>query len=299
MISRISDPIGWLRELLARVGIGRALGRYYGVYRAEVIDNADETRRGRVRLFIPALGHTRDDDVSANHWALPTGMTSGSADRLSHGIQFIPDVGDCVWVMFEDGMPHLPLYFTGWTTTSKTANATIDAGPAAKGLFTKTGHRVELNDETGGILIQRGGTSTMLSMNGDEIIISTSTGSNVYITADTVTMFGKDGSHMSAGDGKVSMVNAAGSFINMDGADITIGASGNVVITSGAKINLKGATDIGVGPIYEPAVLGSKFQLAWQSHTHLVTAPSAPTAPGSTLPPLVPSGQLSMQVRVS
>lgn len=298
--NRLVDPIGWLRDLMKRVGIGRALGRYYGIYRAQVVDNADEQARGRLRLFVPALGHSSDEDVPESIWALPTGMASGADDAKTHGFQFIPDVGDNVWVMFEDGQPHLPIYFTGWPSTAKGEESTIDKGPSAKGFFTKTGHRVELDDESGGVLIQRAGTSTMLSLTGDdEIILSTASGSNVYITEESVTLFGKDGSHTTVGGDAVSMVNASGSFINMSGSDITIGASGNVVITSGAKISLVGSTDIGNGPVFEPVVLGTKFQVAWQAHTHLATLPGAPTAPGTTVPPLLPVGHLSAQVRIS
>ena len=300
MIDRLRDPIGWLRDLMRKVGIGRALGRYYGIYRAQVVDNSDPDYRGRLRLYIPALGHVDDADVPPDVWALPTGMASGSSDKQTHGFQFIPDVEDNVWVMFEDGLPHLPIYFTGWPSTSKSEERTIDAGPAAKGFFTKTGHRVELNDETGGVLIQRAGVSTMVSLTpDDEIIISTSSGSNVYLTAETVTAFGSDGSHISVGGDAVSMVNASGSFMSVSGSDINIGASGNVVISSGAKISLQGSTDIGVGPVFEPAVLGTKFQLAWQAHSHISTLPGLPTAPGSTIPPLAPAAQLSTQVRFS
>lgn len=299
-VNRLADPIGWLKDLMKRVGIGRALGRYYGIYRAQVIDNEDDLSRGRVRLFVPALGHTSDSDVPDSIWALPTGMASGADDRQTHGFQFIPDVGDNVWVMFEDGQTHLPIYFTGWPSSAKGEESTIDKGPQAKGFFTKTGHRVELDDETGGVLIQRANTSTMLSLTGDnEIILSTSSGSNVYLTEDNVTVFGKDGSHLSVGGDAVSMVNSSGSYLSIDGADITIGAGGNVVITSGAKISLVGSTDIGNGPVYEPVVLGTKFQVAWQTHSHVATGPGSPTVPGSTVPPLVPVGHLSGQVRIS
>jgi hypothetical protein len=303
MISRISDPIGWLRDLMRRVGIGRALGRYYGIYRAQVIDNADPDNRGRVRLYIPALGHTSDADAPPDLWALPTGMSSGASDQLTHGFQFIPDVEDNVWVMFEDGLAHLPIYFTGWPSTAKGEERTVDAGPAAKGFFTKTGHRVEMDDETGKVLIQREGSSTMLSLEphpgGDNVLISNNAGTNIFISGTTATIFGSDGSHVSIGDDAISMVNASGTFFSMKEGDLTIGASGNVVITSGAKISLQGSTDIGVGPIFEPAVLGTKFQTAWQAHTHVATGPGSPTTPGTTIPPLVPAGQLSTQVRFS
>lgn len=299
-VNRLADPIGWLRDFMKRVGIGRALGRFYGIYRAQVIDNEDETYRGRLRLFVPALGHTKDDDVPDSIWALPTGMASNADSQTTHGFQFIPDIGDNVWVMFEDGQTHLPIYFTGWPSSAKEDESTINKGPQAKGFFTKTGHRVELDDETGGVLIQRAGTSTMLSLTGeDEVILSTASGSNVYLTEDNVTVFGKDGSHLTVGTGAVSMVNSSGTYLSIDGADVNIGASGNVVIASGAKISLVGSTDIGTGPVYEPVLLGTKFQTAWQTHTHVATTPSAPTVPGSTVPPLVPVGHLSGQVRIS
>lgn len=300
MTSRLSDPIGWLRGLMKRVGIGRALGRYYGIYRAQVVDNSDPESRGRVRLYVPALGHTKDDDVPENIWALPTTMATGASDQQTHGFQFIPDVEDNVWVMFEDGLTHLPIYMTGWPTSTKGAERVIDNGPAAKGLFTKTGHRVELNDETGGILIQRGDSSTMISLSGDDtVLVSTASGSNVYMTEDKVTIMAADGSHASVGDDSVSLINASGTFLSVSGGDVTIGASGNIILASGGKISLQGSTDIGVGPVFEPAVLGTKFQVAWQTHSHVASTPGLPTVPGSTVPPLAPAAQLSTQVRIS
>ena len=298
---RLYDPIGWLRDCIKRLGIGRALGRYYGIYRSQVIDNSDSEGRGRIRLRIPAIGHTADTDAPENIWALPTTFTASS--NGAHGLYIVPDVGDYVWVMFEDGHTHLPIYFTGWMPRDANAGNLVPKGPGAKGIFTKSGHKVELNDDDNSILIQRGDSATMISMTSDgfddEIVISNQSGSNVYLTSDKVTMFASDGSHASVGGDNVSLVNSSGTYMSIKGGNINIGASGNVVISAGKKISLKGSTDIGNGPLYEPAVLGTKLQVAWQAHTHTASAPGSPTVPGSTVPPLAPVAQLSGQVRVS
>ena len=298
---RFSDPVGWLRKAVKLMGIGRSLGRYYGVYRGQVVSNDDEEKRGRLRLFIPAIGHIDDLDVPDNIWALPTSLTSGESDQ-AHGVYLVPDVGDNVWVMFEDGLPHLPIYFTGWAHRDTTSASPLSKGPSVKGFFTKTGHRVEMNDADGSLLIQRANSSTMISMTtdsfSDEVVISTGSGTNVYLSEDKVTVFGKDGSHVSVGEDTASLVNASGAYLNISGSDVNIGASGRGVIAAGAKISLKGSVDLGNGPIYEPAVLGNKMQVAWQAHTHVSTG-AGPTLVGSTMPSLLPLAQLSGQVRVS
>ena len=299
---RVLDPIGWLRKCIKMFGIGRALGRYYGVYRGQVIDNEDEENRGRIRVLVPAIGHIDEADVPSTIYALPTGMTSG-LETNPHGIYFTPDVGDFVWVMFEDGLTHLPIYFTGWVNRSAVTSGSNVKGTAVKGFFTKTRHAVELDDESGNILIQRGGSSTMISMStdgfDDEIVISNNSGTNVYLTTDKATVFAKDGSHVSVGDDNVSMVNSSGSYMSIKGGNITIGASGSIVISAGAKISLKGSVDLGNGPVYEPAVLGTKMAVSWQAHSHVSAGPGNLTVPGSNSVPMTPGTQLSGQVRLS
>tara|TARA_Y100000310_G_scaffold331323_1_gene404661 strand:+ start:1901 stop:2818 length:918 start_codon:yes stop_codon:yes gene_type:complete len=299
---RVFDPIGWLRDVVKRLGIGKALGRYYGLYRSQVIDVEDEESRGRIRLFIPAIGHVEDSDVPPNVWALPTTMTA-DGDGKSHGQYWTPDVGDNVWVMFEDGLTHLPIYFTGWIPRDASADGLASKDPKVKGFFTKSGHRVELNESNGGVLIQRGGSSTMISMStdgfDDEILMTTKSGTNIFLNETNTTIFGEDGSHVTVGEDGVSLVNKSGAYVSIKGSDVNIGASGSIVISAGAKISLKGSVDIGNGPIYEPVVLGTKFQGAWSGHTHVCSPPGSPTVPGSTLPPVVPLAHLSGQVRVS
>jgi hypothetical protein len=89
-------------DLLARLA-QRVEGRFYGKYRALVVDNADPENRGRLRLQIPGvLGR---EVVSG--WALPCLPYGGAAD---HGFFFIPEVNACVWAEFEMGDLTYPIW---------------------------------------------------------------------------------------------------------------------------------------------------------------------------------------------
>jgi hypothetical protein len=78
---RIRDPIGWLVGTVRDYGFEHVFKRYYGIYRAVVIDNADPDNRLRVRVQVPSIGHLSRDVVPENVWALPCmdGLSVGEA----------------------------------------------------------------------------------------------------------------------------------------------------------------------------------------------------------------------------
>lgn len=78
------------------------IGRYYGSYRAFVVDNQDEDRLGRLKLRIPHLNANIDDDT----WAFPSGVWGGK----DYGIQMLPEIGDMVWVEYEYGNADYPVW---------------------------------------------------------------------------------------------------------------------------------------------------------------------------------------------
>lgn len=74
--------------------------RYFGKYRGVVTDNADETKRGRVKVRVPAvLG-------AVEVWAMPCVPYAGK----QVGFYAIPDAGAGVWVEFEAGDPSFPIW---------------------------------------------------------------------------------------------------------------------------------------------------------------------------------------------
>ena len=89
--------------------------RLYGNYRAEVIDNKDTDKFGRVKVWIPDL--MPDIPKQKGLWARPAnnpvGGRNAEGDSESHymGTSYIPKKGSWVWVFFETGNINRPYYF--------------------------------------------------------------------------------------------------------------------------------------------------------------------------------------------
>jgi len=76
---------------------------FYGKYRGTVAANVDPERMGRVQAIVPAVG-----DAMLN-WAMPCIPFSA----LEAGASSLPPVGAPIWIEFEGGDPHRPI----WTGT--------------------------------------------------------------------------------------------------------------------------------------------------------------------------------------
>lgn len=75
-------------------------GRFFGKYRGTVVDNADPTQRGRIKVKVPAvLG-------PADVWAMPCVPYAGAGV----GLYALPEPGTGVWVEFEQGDPSFPIW---------------------------------------------------------------------------------------------------------------------------------------------------------------------------------------------
>jgi len=74
--------------------------RYFGKYRGTVIDNADPTERGRLKVSVPAV--LEDLEV----WAMPCVPYAGAGV----GFYSLPEPGTGVWVEFEAGDPSYPIW---------------------------------------------------------------------------------------------------------------------------------------------------------------------------------------------
>ena len=84
----------------------RFKGRFFGKWRGTVTNVDDPTKRGRVKLKIPAvLGTTVE-----SHWAWPVPAYGGGNGT---GFFAMPEVGDLVWVEFEEGDKNRPIWQHG------------------------------------------------------------------------------------------------------------------------------------------------------------------------------------------
>lgn len=88
-----------------------------GFYPAEVIDNNDKQKKGRIKIKI----HHLHKDIANNKlpYAYPSTLPYGNSDK--YGVNIIPEKGSFVWVWFEDSdeLFQYPYYITGIVFSDK------------------------------------------------------------------------------------------------------------------------------------------------------------------------------------
>jgi hypothetical protein len=132
-----------LSRIFRRVGM-EYFKRYYASYRGTVVDNADPEHKGRLQVMVNSIYSEPYD-----YWAHPKGMVKGS----KMGISFIPDIGDQVWVSFENGLPRFPIWEYGnWRTDDVPDIAKL--GVQYHFILTKANQSIIFDDIVGAITIK-------------------------------------------------------------------------------------------------------------------------------------------------
>ena len=129
--------------------------KYYGKYRAKVVDIKDPESRGRIRVMCPMV---LDNFKSA--WCepcIPVAYDFGGDFAL-------PKIGEFVWVEFEEGDPNKPIYTGGLWCTNKTPSPTYNE---KERLITWGKCKIAMNESTGTIKISVG--SAVLTINENSI----------------------------------------------------------------------------------------------------------------------------------
>ncbi|WP_111765076.1 VgrG-related protein [Nakamurella deserti] len=201
-----------------------------------LVSNADDPEhRGRVTVTFPWLS---DDYVS--DWAR-TVQPGAGRDR---GTMIVPEVGDEVLVLFEQGDIRRPYVvgglYNGVDTPPTGGPALVDGGSGAvnrRSLVSRRGHRIDLLDEDG---------------RTEGVSLST-TGGRLRLTLDavgTAVTLHSDGTVLVEGKGGV-VVDAASAKLELKGGQIALtatsgvtidGGAGGVEATTGGRLSLKGAT---------------------------------------------------------
>ncbi len=115
-----------------------------GIVPARVVDNNDPDNRGRIRVQFYW------QEMNETGWA-PMMSPHAGADR---GFLFLPEVGDEVWVGFEEGDPERPVVLgAAWNGVHKPPREEFWGGDVApndvKRIVTKSGHRISIVDKEG------------------------------------------------------------------------------------------------------------------------------------------------------
>ncbi|MEJ2664926.1 MAG: phage baseplate assembly protein V [Spirochaetia bacterium] len=112
---------------------------YFGKYRGTVTDVNDSTKRGRIKVKVPAV--LDDQEV----WAMPCVAYAGE----NIGSYLIPKQGSGVWIEFEGGDPSYPVW-TGcfWADNEAPKDiAGTQAAPHMKIIRSERGLMVTMNDQ--------------------------------------------------------------------------------------------------------------------------------------------------------
>lgn len=139
------------------------LRAWYGVVPAQVVDHHDPKKMGRLKVQ-----YFWQDDGSA-HWARMVTPHAGPG----RGFMFLPEVGDEVAVIFEDGDPERPVILGSLWNGAQTAprdgyHGDDIADNDVKRIFTKSGNRIQIADKAGSEAI------TIATPNNASITISES-----------------------------------------------------------------------------------------------------------------------------
>ncbi|OGO54598.1 MAG: hypothetical protein A2V85_03050 [Chloroflexi bacterium RBG_16_72_14] len=111
------------------------MGRLWGRFRGTVAGVDDDDRMGRISVRVPSV---YGDEESPP--AFPATPYAGDG----HGMLFLPEVGDGVWVEFEGGDPSHPIWTGGWWAQGELPE---DADIQSRAIVTSGGLKVVLDDD--------------------------------------------------------------------------------------------------------------------------------------------------------
>jgi hypothetical protein len=125
---------------------------YFGKYRGTVINVNDPLGLCRVQVMVPDIA-----GLAPATWAMPALPFAGEG----HGLVLLPEVGDGVWVEFEQGDPSYPIWTGSWVTSA------VPYGPSTRALVTSSGLRVLLEEGADRIrIVHPGGAKIVMTEDG-------------------------------------------------------------------------------------------------------------------------------------
>lgn len=222
--------------------IEEANRRIYGVIIGIVTNNKDPEKLGRVKLKLPVR-----ECQNETAWVRVATLMAGK----EMGVYFLPEVGDEVLVIFNNGDVHQP-YVIGalWSETDKPPEQKNDGNNIRK-IKTRSGHEIVFSDEKGNesvelhtsakqsILLEDkdGGKITIKNGNGDNVIcidtakneISVSAKQKVSIKASSCSI-----------DVNNSQINVDSSAIKMKSQSIDINADASINISCNGMMKIQG-----------------------------------------------------------
>jgi uncharacterized protein involved in type VI secretion and phage assembly len=132
-----------------------------GLYAARVTSVDDPARLGRIKVSVPSVFGA--DAPELETWARPC---------WPHGHFFVPDVGNFVWVTFENADPAAPVWLGEWFPAGTEPPEAGARPPVKRVVRTASGNRILLDDTAG----------------REQIVLEDATGNRIELRPDGVLL---------------------------------------------------------------------------------------------------------------
>jgi uncharacterized protein involved in type VI secretion and phage assembly len=156
--------------------------RFYGKYRATVLQNVDPESRGRVQV---QLGDRFG--LFPSTWALP----SFPLAAIQAGIVAVPPLRASVWIEFEAGDPDYPIW-TGmfFENPGEMPSLALAGTPLSPPIVMQTAGQVTLmlSDMPAQNVLIKTTTGAMISIGESGIVISNGKGASIALVGPSVTI---------------------------------------------------------------------------------------------------------------
>lgn len=160
--------------------------KYFGLYRATVVNNVDPMQMGRIQVIVSDVS-----GVTPSTWAMPCAAIAG----IQMGVYMVPRIGSGVWVQFEGGDPDYPVWMGGWWGSAAEVPAlALTGNPASPSIVLQTGlqNSITISDvpgPTGGIML-KSTTGATIIVNDTGIYIQNGKGASIVLTGPAVNIVG-------------------------------------------------------------------------------------------------------------
>lgn len=230
-------------------GFEKVFGKYYSIYRGQVVSNEDTEQRGRIEVTVPSLF----GEESLPTLAEPKDFRGASTGK---GEFYPPEVDDWVYIEFEGGDSRFPVYSGGWHATDEASEEFTHVGdvPMVRGFVNKYGHSQKYDETPGAEKLAwttpKGHIITLDDTEGKEAVyVIHSTGAQLQIDKDgSVKFLAKDGGfiNMDAVNGAVTATAKSGAFVTIKEAGIVAqdGTGASFVDINGDGVTVNSSKDV-------------------------------------------------------
>lgn len=209
--------------------------KYYGKYRAIVVDIEDPDERGRIRVQCPKVLHE-----AKSAWCEPCIPFAYEAG----GDFYLPKMGDTVWIEFEGGNVNTPIWVGNWWTKENTPKKP-EYGAKYR-VIEFDGTHFLMSEE--GLVLEAGGCRIEVI---DEETINVTANKKLNIVAGGCTLILED---------KVTTLVASEAF-NVTAGGCTLTLSGGTITAQGKVVNVTGDEAVNISSGGEVTLSGSKINL--------------------------------------